>query len=560
MTSNTNVCGICALRQIMKTPEHWCSECEEALCGECKDHHKLLKATRRHEPIPISSYKSLPPFIANIQQSCVFHNEQYQIYCNEHTKPLCLQCINDHSKCDVTSLEKVTRNVKTSEQFLDLETRLNDLLQNIERIQKNREANVTDIEKMRVHNVKEIKQIRVDINNHLDNLEKQILEELREKEYQCKESIQKVLLPVKERGSIITQCQLNFKRIKDYASDLQTYIGMRDLEVTVYENEQYLQSLVEGLEHLDLVFKVDTSYQSILNNLKSFGSIEMKKCISDIELTRAKNKQAQIQVTAARKSVQDVKLVLKKQIITNGRVVRGCCMSRNGDVLFTDHSLNKSLYVLKSDGTLKYKMSVDPSNGFDITCVDDKNVAVTSGYSKDKTGIDIINIENRNKIKFINLPGCSYGITHDHDSLFVCVEKRGIYKVKSVDYTTSHLISCKLPWGSYVSVFNGNIYYTDCVDHSVACCDHNGSRVWTFKDNSVLKEPRGITADNEGNVFVVWEQSSTVVIISKDGKHHKEILTKGDGVLYPTAIFFDKQKKKLLVTNLESTVFLYNVA
>ncbi|CAG2234380.1 unnamed protein product [Mytilus edulis] len=359
MASNTNICGICSLRQITKTSDHWCPECEEALCNECKDHHKLLKATRRHEPIPISSYKSLPSFITDIQQSCDNHNEQYQLYCNQHALPICLQCINDHSNCNVTSLEKVTSNVKTSGQFLDLESRLGDLLQNIERIKKNREANVTDIEKLREQHIKEIKQIRVEINNHLDNLEKQVLEELREKEYQCKESIQKVLLPVKERGSIITQCQLNFKSIKDYASDLQTYIGMRDLEVKVDENEQYLQSLIDtkGLEHLDLVYKVDTNVQNILNNLKSFGSIEIKNHISVIELTRAKDKQAQIQVAAARKTVNDVKLILQKKIITNGRIVRGCCVSKHGDFFFTDHASKKI--------TVRYQVRWNPS----IYCV-----------------------------------------------------------------------------------------------------------------------------------------------------------------------------------------------
>ncbi|XP_071148308.1 uncharacterized protein [Mytilus edulis] len=561
MASNTSICGICSLRKITKTSDHWCPECEEALCDECLEHHKLLKATRRHKPIPISSYKSLPSFIADINQSCVYHNEQYQIYCNEHAIPLCLQCINDHSKCNVTSIEKITMNIKTSGQFLDLESRLGDLLQNIERIKKNREANVTDIETLRVQHVKEIKQIRVEINNHLDNLEKKILEELKEKEYQCKESIQKVLLPVKERGSIITQCQLNFKSIKDYASDLQTYIGMRDLEVKVDENEQYLQSLIDtkGLEHLDLVYKVDTNVQNILNNLKSFGSIEIKNHISDIELTRAKDKQAQIQVAVTRKTVNDVKLILQKKIKTNGKAVRGCCMSREGDLLFSDHNCKKSLYVIASDGTLKYKMSVDPSFGFDITFVDDKNVAVTSGSSFDRTGVDIINIDNRSTLKFIKLNGPSFGITRDQDSLFVCVQGLGIYKVNTVDYTTSHVISCNLPQYSYVSVSNDKIYYTDNNDNSVVCYDRNGSRVWTFKDELVLKGPRGITLDNDGNVYVVGEKSSNVFIISSDGKQHKEILTKGDGLLQPTAIFFDKEKRELLIAYYRQSAFLYNV-
>ncbi|CAG2223813.1 unnamed protein product [Mytilus edulis] len=136
MATNTSICGICSLRQITQTSKHWCPQCEEALCDECRDHHKLLKVTRSHEPIPISDYKSIPSFITDIQQSCIYHNEQYQQYCVEHALPICFKCINDHRKCNVTTLEKIINNVKTSEQFLDLESRLGDLLQNIDQIKR----------------------------------------------------------------------------------------------------------------------------------------------------------------------------------------------------------------------------------------------------------------------------------------------------------------------------------------------------------------------------------------------------------------------------------------
>ncbi|CAG2249885.1 unnamed protein product [Mytilus edulis] len=238
MASNTSICGICSLRHITRTSEHWCPQCEEALCDECKDHHELLKATRRHEPIPMYSYKSLPSFIADIQQSCVYHNEQYQLYCTEHNLPICIKCIKDHQKCTVIPLEEVTNNVKFTEQFQNLETRLEDLLQNIDQIKKDRKANVVSIEEMKKRHVAEIQHIRVEINKHLDNLGKQIIKDVEEKEGQCKENIQKALSPVKEKETMINQCQMNLQNIKQHASDFQTFLGMRELEVAVDENEQ----------------------------------------------------------------------------------------------------------------------------------------------------------------------------------------------------------------------------------------------------------------------------------------------------------------------------------
>ncbi|CAG2187032.1 unnamed protein product [Mytilus edulis] len=159
----------------------------------------------------------------------------------------------------------------------------------------------------------------------------------------------------------------------------------------------------------------------------------------------------------------------------------------------------------------------------------------------------------------MELPGRPYGITRDHDSLYVCVEGRGIYKINILDGTTARVISCNLPICSYVSVFSDKIYYTNYEYSSVVCCDKNGSRVWIFEDKLVLDEPEGISVDNNGHVFVVGEKSSNVVIISNDGKHHKQLLTKDDGLRSPSAIFLDKENKKLLVANSSKSAFVFNI-
>ncbi|XP_052085676.1 uncharacterized protein LOC127723192 [Mytilus californianus] len=314
------------------------------------------------------------------------------------------------------------------------------------------------------------------------------------------------------------------------------------------------------LEQVDLVCKVNEGVSSILNSVKTFGSIEIKTRPINIGFTRAKDSQAQLQVTPRKRPIYDVNLTLHKNITTGGKVVRGCCMSVNEDFFFIDHVINQMMNVIASDGTFKYNMSLHPSCGLDITFVDEKTVAVTSGDSDTKTGIDIIDIHRRSIMKFIKLPGRSFGITRDGNSLFVCVIGLGIYSIDIVKYTISRVISRPLPVLSYVSVLNENIIYTDNKNDSVVCCDRNGSHVWTFKECSILKCPRGITEDNDGNVYVVGEESANIVIISKDGKHHKQILTSVDGLSKPSAIYFDKQNRKLLVANKTKTACLYYVA
>ncbi|VDI13132.1 Hypothetical predicted protein [Mytilus galloprovincialis] len=560
MATSSTLCGPCSERHITKPSVHWCSECEVSICDDCQELHNVLKATRSHEFIPIAKYESLSSFITDIQQSCNYHNEKYQQYCVAHALPICFKCSKEHQKCNVIPLDEVTNNAKTSGHFQDLETRLIDLLHNIDIIKKDRKANLVSIAERKEIHLEEIQHIRNQINEQLDKLEKDIKQDIEKNICQCKQSIQSILLTVKEKENLIIEYQTTLQLTKQHASDLQTFLVMRDIKVKVLENEQYLQSLVETnkFETVDLVFKVYPEVNSILNSMKLFGSIEIKKKSSIICLIRADDRQAQLQVTPAR-TINDLKLILKKKITTDGEHITSCCMSVKGEYFFTDYYSKKLLSVTASDGTFKFNILLDPSYRFDITLIDEKTIAITSGdYDKHK-GIDIINTESRKKIKFISLPGCAWGITRDQDALFVCVETRGIYTVSTVNYTTSHVIRYNLSSGSYVSVFNDKIYFTDWCENSVVCCDRYGSHVWTYRNKSVLGVPNGIAVDNYGNVFVAGRTPSNVVIISNDGKLHRQVLTKEDGLCVPYAIFFNKQTRKLLVANEEKIAFLYSV-
>ncbi|XP_071150544.1 uncharacterized protein [Mytilus edulis] len=382
MATSTSLCGPCSERHITKPSTYWCSECEEAICNDCREHHKVLKATGSHELIPIDKYKSLPSFITGIQQSCTYHNEKYQLYCVAHALPFCFKCVKEHQKCNVIPLDEVTNNTKTSGLLQDLEARLVDLLHNIDIIKQDRKANLASIEERKERHRTKIRQIRTQMNEHLDKLENGIKQDLEKNVCQCKGNIQNMLASVQEKGKLITEYQNNLQSIKQHATDVQTFLVMRDIEMKIFDNEQYLQSLVENnqFEPVDIVFKVDLGVLSILESLKSVGSIEVKNKLRSIRLIRAKDKQAQLQVTP-KKTINNLKLIRQKKITTGGVNIRGCCISVNGEYLFTDHSTRKTLYVVASDDTLKFNMLLSPSYGFDITFIDEKRIAITSGMS-----------------------------------------------------------------------------------------------------------------------------------------------------------------------------------
>ncbi|XP_071150540.1 uncharacterized protein [Mytilus edulis] len=201
MATSTTLSGPCLERHVTKQSTNWCLECEEAICYDCLDHHKVSKDTRRHELITLAKYKSLPSFITDIQQACIYQKEKYQQYCVAHALPICFKCIKEHQKCNVILLYEFTNNAKKSGHFQDLETRLMDLLQNIDRIKRDRKANLESIEARKELHLLEIQQIRNQINKHLNKLKKEIKQDLEKKECQCKGNIQNILSSVKEKDN-----------------------------------------------------------------------------------------------------------------------------------------------------------------------------------------------------------------------------------------------------------------------------------------------------------------------------------------------------------------------
>ncbi|CAC5403171.1 unnamed protein product [Mytilus coruscus] len=336
----------------------------------------------------------------------------------------------------------------------------------------------------------------------------------------------------------------------------------------ISNDELYPDGIIDGIGDVygaqhSLVYKDDDDFKEVeeitecVEEQTSFASEDDEErkgkndAIEDMSLTTNINKM-QTKVTQVEKTSNRVQLIQQKEITTGGKEIRGCSMSIDGNLLFTDYESEKMLNIA-ADGTLKHKMTTN-FEAFDFTFVNANTVAITSGESNLHTGIALIDVETRGEIQFITLLGRPFGITCDEDSLFVCVEKFGIYKFDTVNYDRCCVIRCCLPWYSYIHVSSYRIYYTDYTVHSVYCCNRQGSPFWTFRKDLILKYPRGITVDNDGNVYVVGEKSSNVVIISNDGK---QILTTVEGLNEPSSIFFNQQNRSLLVANKRNNAFLY---
>ncbi|CAG2231475.1 unnamed protein product [Mytilus edulis] len=147
MAASFQSCGVCDLRHITKPCIVWCTECDEGLCSECKEHHSLSKSSRSHSVIPIAEYQKLPADVLKITQYCTSHDKKYQFYCQKHECPCCSTCIVEcHKECrEIVELENIIRNAKSSNAMCEIEESLVEIAENLKKIRHHEQNNLLTI-------------------------------------------------------------------------------------------------------------------------------------------------------------------------------------------------------------------------------------------------------------------------------------------------------------------------------------------------------------------------------------------------------------------------------
>ena len=555
-TSGDILCAICEAQHITKHADHWCPECDEGLCAACENHHKISRGTRYHGIISIENYKKLPSCISEISHHCKDHDMKYTHFCQVHDKPSCPDCIStNHKDCvGLLSIREIIKTSKTSTLIDDIEQSLINIKYNIDNVIKNREQNLSEIRQQRQIFHDQVKHMRVKINSHLDTLEHNILKELDDAEDKIKSKIDNLLQQLSEESKTVEGIQRDIIAIKEYASDLQTFLGSKAIEEEVKKEEKYIMALSEDgcLQQLNLKCSINEKINDIMSTKSSFGSVSIETSPPSVVIKTMKSKQAQIMSVIqppSVKSINDIKLTLHNTFnIPKGKYttsITGCIVSPNGKMILVDLYYNSRLVILNDDGTLYKVIPCSQSYSIDVAYLDDRTVAVSAS-----TGIEIINIDTKKTERRINTSQCCCGITYHNGVLLWCEVKKGIQMMKlSDDRSTTLVKESNLPSNSYITTCREKIYQTNLNTNTVTCYTIKGDKLWEYKDESVLNDPRGVTVDNDGNVYVTSYSSNSVVVLEPDGRYGRQILSSDNGLKNPIGISFDESKNSLIVAN-----------
>jgi DNA-binding beta-propeller fold protein YncE len=110
-----------------------------------------------------------------------------------------------------------------------------------------------------------------------------------------------------------------------------------------------------------------------------------------------------------------------------------------------------------------------------------------------------------------------------------------------------------------ISLRDDSINCTGSATNTIYCYTLTGQQIWAFKDENVLREPRGIAFDKNKNLYVAGRSTNNVVVLSPDGSNCREILTQNDGLDRPLSLRINIDRNELLVCNLSGPAFVFSL-
>ncbi|XP_071123700.1 nuclear factor 7, brain-like isoform X2 [Mytilus edulis] len=494
MATATNICGICDLRHVTNPSKVWCPECDEGFCSGCVEHHSLAKATRQHKTIPMAEYQMLPPNVLQTLQACTKHEEKLILYCKDHEMLCCDKCVNEvHKGChEVVNIDDIIKTAKTSSSFQEIEETLNEVVDNIKEIQKLYKGNITSLSKNRKQIEKQIQKIRLKIDSHLNKIQKKLVDELQEVEETERRKVSQLVKKLEEKENNLTKYQNSVANIKHHASNLQTFMSIKRIEQDLANEDEFIQSCLVGdkVNTRVITFNKDESVETIVKNVQKFGEIAVVFKPTKAALRVRKKKQAQIIIPKKQtKTIKKVTARLQQTIKTTFKNVRGCCSLPDGRMAFTCCERNM-LILIKADGSKDFEISIP--GAYAVANGTTYNTVFVSSNVNYKGGINIVDIQDRKIRKFITADSFCYSLVERNEHVIFCSEF-GIKILNLYTETINNLIFPIVDQCLFMDSNGKNIYYTSLQYNYVTCCDFQGVLKWTFKDESILKQPQGIS-------------------------------------------------------------------
>ena len=124
----------------------------------------------------------------------------------------------------------------------------------------------------------DISDMRRSLNDHLDQIEKQTVEEMVSAEKKLQVELKKVLVSMETKRTDFEYIRQDVNKVKKYASDLQTFIGVNNM-TSVVDGEAKKQKGVINYDLFELKLDFSSELKSFVKDVSKFGVVSVTKSI-----------------------------------------------------------------------------------------------------------------------------------------------------------------------------------------------------------------------------------------------------------------------------------------
>ncbi|KAL3870818.1 hypothetical protein ACJMK2_038858 [Sinanodonta woodiana] len=539
-----------------------CVVCNDVLCEECIRSHRKNKASRGHK---INLLKDDPDYRhhaknVSLHMACDTHeDEDAKFFCKDHAIFYCPECEPlAHKSCkNVFDLKKHSARLLKERS----PTKASEELENIEahllKFTDTSQAHMKQVE-FQINNLPyQIRALKKRIDEILDTLERKTK---LEGNSLLNEEVKELPDKIKECESLVTAVR-NSHRVLDAVvrndDAVQTFYTIQKIQNHLIFYRKQISGPFSLTDCKELVIYFDATLSALDPDVKV--NVETKLEIRrDLDTPRTS-------LTSARtlSSRQSKEYTLKPEAefiakspnglglgpcytgiahLSGDRLVlvdynnKRCCLYDSSFTFVSDHTFTShpmSVCVVR-ENTIAVSLQGDPDPAFHIMDVQNAVRSIdTIALSRPIWGLAALS-----NSKFV-----VSGVSTDNKYYWGVVSRKGKEKLfHELGDSGGHVITDIALDASKTRVYI-SLYGT----HTVHCCDLEGVEYFRYKNYKDLIRPRGLAVDREGNVYVVGQESNTILQLSNDGTLI-HIFRKGVPAK-PQQINFNLSGDTLMVTN-----------
>jgi len=366
--------------------------------------------------------------------------------------------------------------------------------------------------------------MRKSLNDHLDKIEEQTVEEMVSKEQNVQVQLKNVLVVMETRRTDFDNIRQDVNKIKKYAGDLQTFIGVNEL-TSVVDGEVKKQKEAFSYDLFELKLDFSSELETFVKNVSKFGVVSVTKKHCSTSLVKEAELQAQ---TPQESKLGDTPQLTRKTTVNfqnkdKGRFwITGCDILPDGKLVFADQ-IGQRLLIFSNNGNYEKDIVQFSSKPFNVSYTGEKIVAVTIW---NKHEVVFVNVITNTIINKVYIDHACYGTDFTMNRLAIrALQLRTSSHIVYLDPRGELIYQINIPGehSSNILLRDGTVKCTDWDTNTIYCYPLTGQQNWTFKDENVLREPRGVALDKNRNVYVVGYKTDNVVVLSPDGTNCRQI-------------------------------------